>query len=74
MPLYRITYLRDAFPRGQTFSAESPEQAAAWARRFEKRTKLVVLTLKHLGDSKFMPNGRLRPKQKSLELVPAVPV
>lgn len=74
MPLFRMTYIRDSRLRGQTFAAETPERAAAFAQRFERKTKLPVLTLKHIGDSKFNAAGRLRPVQKSLELMPAVPV
>ena len=74
MGLFRMTYIRDERLRGQTFAAESPEQAAAYAHRFEKRTKLPVLTLKRIGDSKFGPTGRLRPRQHSLELTETVSV
>lgn len=74
MSLYRMTYIRDYRPRSQTFAADSVELAVAYANRFEKRTKLPVLTLKPLGDSKFGPTGRLRPRQHSLELTEAVSV
>ena len=51
--LYRITYVRVTYPCSVTFSAADTIDAAEFSELWEAVTKLPVLTLKPIGESKF---------------------
>lgn len=44
--LYRITYIRDGWPRGVTFSGADLVEALAFADLWERITRCDVLTIK----------------------------
>lgn len=60
MTLYRMCYLRDGRPTGQTFAAATPQLACRVVETFEETSGISVLTLKRLGQSRFSPSEKMR--------------
>ena len=67
--LYRITYLREGFPRSVTFFAADAVEAAAWSEVWEALAGVEVLTIKPIGISKFPEH----PWQRTSQALPGAP-
>ncbi len=52
--LYRLTYLRSGKPAGVTFFAADLVDALEWQDKWERLAKVKVLTLKAVGQSRFV--------------------